>query len=135
METEMSDAHISDRLRLDTLADVKAFVDLVIQAIFFRHNADKIGHVGETLGGDALPLEDRFEVYREAPRLHHGEAFVDIVEANHDTADARRTRVGDHGRQLRKPERERHAPETRWRGTASSAARTDRQAGWTDRRG
>ena len=50
----MSDAHISDRLRLDTLADVKTFVDLVIQAIFFRHNADKIGHVGETPGGDAV---------------------------------------------------------------------------------
>ena len=80
METEMSDAHISDRLRLDTLADVKTFVDLVIQAIFFRHNADKIGHVGETLGGDALPLEDRFELYREAQRLH-GEPYVEYWDA------------------------------------------------------
>ena len=76
----MSDAHISDRLRLDTLADVKAFVDLVIQAIFFRHNADKIGHVGETPGGDAVTLEDRFELYRDAQRAH-GEPFVEYWDA------------------------------------------------------
>ena len=84
METEMSDAHISDRLRLDTLADVKTFVDLVIQAIFFRHNADKIGHVGEIVGGvydgDAMPLADRFELYRAAQRAH-GEPFVEYWDA------------------------------------------------------
>ena len=80
----MSDAHISDRLRLDTLADVKTFVDLVIQAIFFRHNADKIGHVGEIVGGvydgDAMPLADRFELYRAAQRAH-GEPFVEYWDA------------------------------------------------------
>ena len=81
MEREMSDAQISDRLRLDTLDDIKKLVDLVIVSIFFRFNGDKIGHVGETVDGESKQLEDRFQEYSDAQRRHHGETFVDYWDA------------------------------------------------------